>query len=168
MQEYHYIRYHFVRRSDCTYIIYHGPSYRTVRSVIFIYNLQSVVPFWISPIRSQVRGICVVNAHHSCLKSSLENPQLIPLFLKLKAVCNVQGLSKQLLDPRDRQLSECFFLGNAYIKLNSRPKMWPPKLFILRIIYLVNQHNKQCSNCRAEATGGFPEEVGTPGRQVGR
>ena len=25
MHEYHYIRYHFVRRSDCTYIIYHGP-----------------------------------------------------------------------------------------------------------------------------------------------
>ena len=29
MHEYYYIRYHFVRRSDCTYIIYHGPvSYR--------------------------------------------------------------------------------------------------------------------------------------------
>ena len=26
MHEYHYIRYHFVRRSDCTYIIYHGPK----------------------------------------------------------------------------------------------------------------------------------------------
>ena len=25
MHEYHYIRYHFVRRSDCTYIVYHGP-----------------------------------------------------------------------------------------------------------------------------------------------
>ena len=25
MHEYHYIRYHFVWRSDCTYIIYHGP-----------------------------------------------------------------------------------------------------------------------------------------------
>ena len=27
MHEYHYIRYHFVRRSDCTYIIYHGPIF---------------------------------------------------------------------------------------------------------------------------------------------
>ena len=26
MHEYHYIGYHFVRRSDCTYIIYHGPD----------------------------------------------------------------------------------------------------------------------------------------------
>ena len=25
MHEYHYIRYNFVRRSDCRYIIYHGP-----------------------------------------------------------------------------------------------------------------------------------------------
>ena len=26
MHEYHYIRYHFVRRSDCTYIFYHDPD----------------------------------------------------------------------------------------------------------------------------------------------
>ena len=25
MHEYHYIRYHFVRRSDCTYISFYGP-----------------------------------------------------------------------------------------------------------------------------------------------
>ena len=42
MHEYHYIRYHFVQRSDCTYIIYHGPLLKA-------YHIGIIVMFYLKP-----------------------------------------------------------------------------------------------------------------------
>ena len=47
MHEYHYIRYHFVRRSDCTYISFYGPVFLLwwiiriliIQSLCFSYQL---------------------------------------------------------------------------------------------------------------------------------
>ena len=51
MHEYHYIRYHFVRRSDCTYIIYHGPDwmYMTLTFVMlmeFYFTTWHLIDWW--------------------------------------------------------------------------------------------------------------------------
>ena len=55
MHEYHYIRYHFVRRSDCTHIIYHGPSWTALTLIkIKMFKVRGTTKYTLSPMEQKV------------------------------------------------------------------------------------------------------------------